>query len=363
MVTNPLRMIVMAGGTGGHVFPALAVADVLREKGVGVSWLGTRHGIESRLVPAAGYEIDYIDVQGLRGNGLMGWLMAPVKLIHALWQANTVMRTRKPAAVLGLGGFVTGPGGIACRLAGIPLLLHEQNAIPGLTNKLLSHIASVVMEAFPGSFSKTRGVIHTGNPVRNSIVMLDSPDRRLGKRDGRLRLLVLGGSLGAQALNEIIPAAVARFTESERPEVRHQSGKNKLENTQAAYHKHNVVAEVYEFISDMAAAYAWADLVICRAGALTIAELTAAGIGAVLVPYPHAVDDHQTMNAHFMVNAGAAILLPQMQLTVETLYQSLIELFQTRRTTLLKMANAAHSLAKPDATQHVAELCLRAANG
>ncbi|MDH5180876.1 MAG: undecaprenyldiphospho-muramoylpentapeptide beta-N-acetylglucosaminyltransferase [Gammaproteobacteria bacterium] len=357
------HILIMAGGTGGHVFPALAIARYMLEKGVAVTWLGTQAGLEARVVPEAGIPICYISVKGLRGKGLAGWLLAPFKLVYALTQAVGVVRKVKPNVVLGLGGFVTGPGGMAAWLMRKPLVIHEQNAIPGMTNRLLSRFAKRVLEAFPGSFPASAKLLHTGNPVRKEISALSEPVARMAQHQDRLRLLVIGGSLGAQALNETLPGALAMLDEAQRPEVWHQTGANKSEATQAMYDELKIAARVAPFINDMAEAYGWADLVICRAGALTLSELCAAGVGSILVPYPHAVDDHQTWNARSLVNEAAAILLPQHELTIEKLAGLLQSLLQKDRQQLLQMAQAARRLARPQATEQVAAICLEAANG
>lgn len=351
------RVMIMAGGTGGHIFPALAVAQDLRERGMEVFWLGTRSGMESRVVPEAGFPMEWIEVQGLRGTGFSRWLAAPFKLALAMFQSLKVLRRRRPRVVLGMGGFVTGPGGVMARALGIPLVIHEQNAIPGMTNQWLSRIASRVLEAFPGSFAVERSAQATGNPVRGEIAALPAPSERMLEREGGLRLLVLGGSLGAQALNETVPAAVALMPAELRPLVRHQAGANKQEATLAAYRALGIEADVQPFISDMAEAYGWADLVICRAGALTISELAAAGVGAILVPYPHAVDDHQTRNAEFLATAGAARLMPQHELNAEGLAAALQELLAGRDRSYA-MAQAARGLAQPGATRQVADVCV-----
>ncbi|WJW75008.1 undecaprenyldiphospho-muramoylpentapeptide beta-N-acetylglucosaminyltransferase [Thiohalobacter sp. IOR34] len=355
-------ILIMAGGTGGHVFPALAVAAELRRAGVAVAWLGTRRGLEARLVPAAGYPMAWIRVSGLRGKGLGRRLVAPFMLALALLQSLWVMLRLRPRAVLGMGGFVTGPGGVMAWLTRRPLLIHEQNSVAGLTNRLLAPLARRVMEGFPDSLPARYQPIHTGNPVRAEIAALPAPEARFAGRHGRLRLLVLGGSLGAQALNEVLPRALAALTPGSRPEVRHQSGERNLEAARAAYAAAGVEAELLPFIDDMAAAYGWADLVLCRAGALTVAELTAAGVGALLVPYPHAVDDHQTGNARYLERAGAGLLLPQAELDADRLAALLDELGADRER-LLAMARAARALARPDAARRVAELCLIEAGG
>lgn len=360
---NGSRILIMAGGTGGHVFPALAVAHVLREQGHEVSWLGTQRGMETELVPANGFEIDYISIAGLRGNGLLGWLKAPFRITHAVVQALGVMRRRQPMAVLGMGGFVTGPGGVAARLSGRPLLIHEQNAIAGLTNRLLSRIANRVMEAFPNTFTGNK-VSYVGNPVRSDIASLSAPQERFKDRTGRLRLLVVGGSLGALALNEMVPQALALMDEEKRPEVRHQCGKKHATVTRQAYTSAGVEGEVMPFIDDMAAQYEWADLVVCRSGALTVSELALAGVASVLVPYPYAVDDHQTANGNYLVEEGASQLVQQRDLTPESLAGLLEEYCRDEvagREKLMTMAQNARRLARPSATVEVAEACLSAA--
>jgi len=352
-----MRVMIMAGGTGGHVFPALAVAAELRQRGAEVFWLGTRQGLEAKLVPAAGISMEWVSVSGLRGKGAATWLLAPWRLLWAALQVLAVMLRQRPVVVLGMGGFVTGPGGIMTWLLRKPLVIHEQNAIAGLTNRLLAPLAQRVLEAFPGTFHG-KHVTHTGNPVRRAIADLPIPEQRFAARSGVLRLLVLGGSLGARALNEVVPAALAQL--SSRPEVWHQAGSRNLDETLEHYRAAAVTARVEPFIDDMAAAYGWADLVVCRAGALTVAELAAAGVGAVLVPYPHAVDDHQTRNATYLSDAGAAVVIQQADLTRERFCELLATLADRSR--LLVMAQAARGLAQPHATATVAALCWEAAN-
>lgn len=347
----------MAGGTGGHVFPALAVADSLRAQGARVFWIGTRQGMEARLVPEHGFEMEWIRIEGLRGKGFGQLLRAPFKLAGALWQAHAILRRRQPSLVLGMGGFVSGPGGLAARAMGLPLVIHEQNFVPGMTNQWLSRIATRVFEAFPGSFPSGRGAVATGNPVRQSILDLPAPRARLSDRIGALRLLVLGGSLGAQVLNEMLPAALAAMPLEARPEVRHQSGERTLDLARNAYRLAGVAADVTPFIGDMAEAYAWADLVVCRAGALTVSELAAAGVASVLVPYPFAVDDHQVGNARYLADAGAARLVIQRDLSVADLTALLTELLDNRAA-LLDMAERARSLAQPAAAARIASTCL-----
>ncbi len=349
-------VLIMAGGTGGHVFPALALARRLREQSVEVIWLGTRRGIEARLVPAEGIAIEWLSVGGLRGKGLSTRLAAPWRLTVALWQALRVMWRRRPSVVVGLGGFVTGPGGVAAWLTRRPLLIHEQNAIAGFTNRCLAYLAREVLEAFPGSFRpgvRTRAI---GNPVRREIAALPAPAERLARRRGAVRLLVIGGSQGAVRLNTVVPYALARL-DGNRFEVRHQAGERWCEACRQSYADAGVAADVRPFIDDMAEAYAWADLAICRSGALTVSELASAGLGAVLVPFPAAVDDHQTYNARHLVRAGAAVLIADRELTAQRLAAEL-ERLSAERAVLLAMAEHARSLAKPDATEQLAAACL-----
>lgn len=350
------RVAVMAGGTGGHVFPALAVADRLRDQGMEVLWIGTQQGLEARLVPAHGFPIDWLSVGGLRGKGLTTLLAAPGRLLRALTQAAAILRRRRPQVVLGMGGFASGPGGLMARLLGIPLVIHEQNRVPGLTNQWLSRVATRVFEAFPGSFPARRGAVACGNPVRPEIAALPPPAERMADRAGPRRLLVLGGSLGAKVLNETVAPAVAALPAELRPQIRHQAGERTLAVAETAYAQAGVAAEVVPFIDDMAAAYAWADLVVCRAGALTVSELAAAGAGSVLVPYPHAVDDHQTGNARYLVEAGAARLLPQTGLNPRSLAAVLAELLADPAR-LLALAEAARGRAAPDAAERIAAAC------
>ncbi|HPF57467.1 MAG TPA: undecaprenyldiphospho-muramoylpentapeptide beta-N-acetylglucosaminyltransferase [Candidatus Competibacteraceae bacterium] len=351
-------VLIMAGGTGGHVFPALAVAERLHAHGTAVTWMGTRRGLEAVLVPKAGIPMEWIGVTGLRGKGLHQRLLMPIMLGRALWQAGAILRRLRPAVVLGMGGFASGPGGLMARLLGIPLIVHEQNAIAGLTNRWLARVAGQVLEAFPTAFPAARQAVTVGNPVRETIASLPPPKERFTRRRGRQRrLLVLGGSQGALALNQRVPRALALFEESERPEVWHQAGGQLHEAAEVAYREAGVPARLTPFIEDMAEAYGWADLVLCRAGALTIAELAAAGIGAVLVPFPFAVDDHQTANARFLEQDGAACVCQQAELTAERLAAVLRELLSDPDR-LLRMAEAARRLAKMDAAEQVALACL-----
>ena len=357
-MTQPV--MIMAGGTGGHVFPALAVAGILRQRRREVVWLGTRHGIEARLVPAAGFAVEWIEVEGLRGKGLAGWLAAPLSLTRALWQARSALRRRRPGVVLGCGGFASGPGGIAAWLAGTPLVIHEQNAIVGMTNRWLARVAWRVAEGFPGSFAQCYRAVHVGNPVRPEIAALAPPRERFTGREGPLQLFVFGGSQGAAALNRLLPAAISALPEALRPRVLHQSGTRDCEATTTAYRKLGIQADVRAFIDDMAGAYAAADLVVSRAGALTVAELAAAGVAAILVPFPAAVDDHQTRNANWLVQAGAARVVSEQGLGSARLAEEISALLSAGRVRLLAMAESARSVAIVDAAERVAKLCLEA---
>ncbi len=349
-------ILITAGGTGGHVYPGLAVARALQEQNIPVVWMGTEKGLESKVIPEAGIHMVYLSVSGLRGKGVLSLLNAPFELTKALFQSFMIMRKIKPAAVLGMGGFVAGPGGLVAALMGIPVVIHEQNAIPGLTNKLLSKVSKKVLEGFPGTFAGTKKAIGIGNPVRQDIASLAMPLTRLGDRWGRVRLLIFGGSLGAQALNEVVPMALSEVPLDKLPLVRHQAGKNKDDVTRKRYAQLGVEAKVTDFIDDMAEAYEWADLVICRSGALTVAELAAAGLASIMVPYPYAVDDHQTANAKYLSNAEAAILMPQDEMTKETLAE-LLEDLCSNRDKLIEMGFKARALAKPQATAEVAAIC------
>ncbi|HPE59709.1 MAG: undecaprenyldiphospho-muramoylpentapeptide beta-N-acetylglucosaminyltransferase [Thiothrix sp.] len=355
-MTERRPVMIMAGGTGGHVYPGLAVARVLMEQGIPVVWMGTHAGLEARVIPEAGITMAWLNVTGLRGKGWQTLILAPVRLVMALFQSVAIMLRHKPAAILGMGGFVAGPGGAVGALMGRPLVIHEQNAVAGLTNRLLSVLSRRILEGFDGTFDKAARVEAVGNPVRRDIAALPSPEQRFAGRQGPVRLLVIGGSLGAAALNETVPAALALLTPDERPRVRHQAGSRNLDAASEAYKASAVTADVTAFITDMAEAYGWADLIICRAGALTVAEVAAAGLAAVFVPYPHAVDDHQTANAAYLVNQGAALLLPQSGLSAGKLAAVLRELCADRER-LLTMGQRARQMARPDATATVASVC------
>jgi UDP-N-acetylglucosamine--N-acetylmuramyl-(pentapeptide) pyrophosphoryl-undecaprenol N-acetylglucosamine transferase len=344
----------MAGGTGGHIFPALAVAHKLRDAGWRVVWLGNPDGMEARLVPQHGFEMVHLKFAALRGKGLMRKLLLPFNLLKGFWQAQKAIRQVQPNVVLGMGGYISFPGGMMASLLGKPLVVHEQNSVAGLANRVLSGVADKIVTGFPEVLKKG---IWAGNPVRPEIAQIATPAERFAERSGALRLLVIGGSLGAQVLNEMVPQGMALLGENEQPQIVHQAGEKHIQALKDAYAAVGVQAHCVPFIEDMAGAYEWADLVICRSGALTVAELAAAGVASILVPFPHAVDDHQTGNARFLVNVGGAFLLPQSELTPEAI--ALIRNYS--RNQLLEMAEKARSLAKPDATEEVANLCAESA--
>ncbi|MEJ0038842.1 MAG: undecaprenyldiphospho-muramoylpentapeptide beta-N-acetylglucosaminyltransferase [Gammaproteobacteria bacterium] len=355
-MTRPV--LIMAGGTGGHVFPALALARLLRSRSYEVVWLGTRRGLEARIVPQNNFPIEWLSVGGLRGKGVITLLAAPFRLAHALYQALRVMRRHRPIVVVGLGGFVTGPGGVAAWLTRAPLVIHEQNAIAGFTNRRLAPLSREVLEAFPNSFDAGTKARAIGNPVRAEIFAVPAPAQRFAQRSGAIRLLVIGGSLGAMKLNATVPFAIARLAGAVDIEVRHQAGEKWIDNAKKNYTDANVRADVRPFIEDMAEAYAWADLVICRAGALTISELAAAGVGAILVPFPAAVDDHQTHNAQYLVQENAAVLIHDRDVTPERLATEMQRLCEGRGK-LLAMAERARLLAKPNAAEELFQSCVR----
>ena len=366
-----LTILIMAGGTGGHVFPALAVADCLARQGASVVWLGTRAGMESRLVPRHGYPIEWVTFSAVRGKGVLRWLLVPLSIVWACAQSVGVMRRRLPNVVLGMGGFAAFPGGLAAKLLRRPLVIHEQNSTAGLSNRVLAMAADRVLVGFPLAFSARinhpiaaclrtpRSVSWTGNPVRAEIATLDPPEQRFTGRQGSLRLLVIGGSLGAQVFNRTVPEALKLLTGDERPLVMHQAGEKFLAELAANYASAGVEGELVPFVDDMATQYARCDLVLCRAGALTVAELAAAGVASILVPFPFAVDDHQTGNAAFLSESHAALLVPQLEFSA----RALADLLRTlTREALLRMAVAARRLAKPDATEQVACACTQVAN-
>jgi len=350
-------LLVMAGGTGGHIFPGIAVADRLRAEGWRVVWLGNPDGMEARIVPERGYELATLRFAALRGKGLLRKLLLPVNLLHGFWQALRQLRRIRPDVVLGMGGYVTFPGGMMAALTGRPLVLHEQNSVAGLANRVLAGVADRVLAGFPGVLKKAGWV---GNPVRAEIAAVAPPAQRFAGRSGPLKLLVVGGSLGAAALNETVPRALARLPAERRPSVTHQAGAKQIDALRAAYAAAGVEGELLPFIDDMAARYAEADLVVCRAGALTVAELAAVGAASLLVPLPHAVDDHQTGNARFLADRDAAFLLPQRELDADKLAGILMSLERPR---LQEMAEKARALAKPRAAEAVAKACEELAAG
>jgi UDP-N-acetylglucosamine--N-acetylmuramyl-(pentapeptide) pyrophosphoryl-undecaprenol N-acetylglucosamine transferase len=347
--------MIMAGGTGGHVFPALAVADHLRALGWRVVWLGARTGMEATLVPKHGYEMAWVRFSGLRGKGLAAKLLLPLNLLVAFWQALRALRTQRPDVVLGMGGYIAFPGGMMAALLGRPLAIHEQNSVAGLANRVLAGVADHVLVAFPDAL---RNATFVGNPVREAIARIAPPAERFAGRNGPLRILVVGGSLGAAALNDIVPKALAQLPADVRPIVTHQSGAKHVDELRANYARAGVEANAVAFIDDMARAYADADLVICRAGATTVAELAAAGVAAILVPFPFAVDDHQTTNARYLADAGAGVLVQQRDLAPDAL-AGMLRGFSRER--LLAMATKARALGKPDATRAVADVCMELA--
>ncbi|HYM47231.1 MAG TPA: undecaprenyldiphospho-muramoylpentapeptide beta-N-acetylglucosaminyltransferase [Burkholderiaceae bacterium] len=356
MNSKPGCVLIMAGGTGGHVFPALAVARELINRGVRVVWLGTRRGLETRAVPASGLPIELkaIAMRGLRHTGVLNWLLLPFTLPRAMLQAFTVMRRCRPNVAISFGGYVAGPGGLVAMLTGTPLLIHEANAVPGFTNKWLALFARQILTGFPNGFISYAHARQVGNPVRAEIARIAAPEVRLANRSGRLRVLVVGGSQGARVFNEVMPQAIKLVPPALRPDIRHQCGRNQHVATYAAYG--GARAEVFQFIDNMADAYAWADIVVSRAGAMTVTELAAAGCCSVLVPFPGAVDDHQTANARYLVSHDAAVLMPQMEFTPVRIATLLQELAPNREL-IVKMAVAARGVAITDAADAVASAC------
>lgn len=354
------NVMIMAGGTGGHVIPALSVAKQLKLKGYNVHWLGSVKGIENDLVPDAGYTLHRISVTGLRGSGLLKTLLAPLQILRALWQTFNVYRQVKPVMALGMGGFASGPGGVMAYLLRVPLVIHEQNAIPGMTNSILSSMATFLLQAFEGTFAPKKNAKSVGNPVRQTIVSLPEPEPRLAAHNNGLNVLVVGGSLGAVAINNVVIDVMSKGASNIN--VWHQTGKRNYEAVKSGYQAAGVTrVKVSDFIADMATAYEWADVVVCRSGALTVSEMMAAGVASILVPFPFAVDDHQTANGQFLVSAGAAKLKPQAELNAENLLEELNHL-QNNRELLLEMSKAARSLAKPDSAKVVAKYCIEAIN-
>ena len=351
-------VMILAGGTGGHVFPALAVANELRDRGVPIIWVGTHKGIEARVVPEANFPLAIMSVQGLRGKGVMQYIRAPLIIIKALYESLSIVIKHKPCALLGMGGFVSGP----CALVGVllrkPLIIHEQNAIVGLTNRILAPLSRIMFTGFPIQFKKQQ-LEYCGNPVRSELLNVKSPEKRLVGRGATKRLLIVGGSQGAAALNKVVPNAIAIVSSSMQVEVWHQAGANRCEITQNSYQENNLQAKVDEFINDIDQAYAWADLIVCRSGAITLAEIAAVGLGSILVPYPYAVDDHQTANARSYVEAGAAQIISESELSAEKLAEMLLRLLGNSER-LLDMACAAKKLVQGDASKRVADECMNA---
>ncbi|MCP4091325.1 MAG: undecaprenyldiphospho-muramoylpentapeptide beta-N-acetylglucosaminyltransferase [Gammaproteobacteria bacterium] len=365
MSSSP-RILLMAGGTGGHIFPALSVAQYLTEKGWKTHWLGSENGMEVSLIPQYGIDLSLLSIGGIRGKGLITRLLSPYKLFKAIWQSIQVINKFSPDVILGMGGFASGPGGLAAWLLRKPLCIHEQNAIPGVTNRVLSKLALFSLQAFPGAIAKADAV--TGNPVRQSICDLDKPEKRFAEHQGSIRLLVIGGSRGAAIFNQLLPEALLLLSDKVTLNVRHQTGKNNRGVVLERYSERALINDQYneqftvsieEFITDMDAAYQWADLVLCRAGALTVSELAAVGLGAIFVPYPYAVDDHQTANANYLVSAGAADIIPQSELNADTLADTIVKF--SNREKCQTIAIKAREQGKPEATREVADFCIRAA--
>ncbi len=350
------NVLIMAGGTGGHVIPALSVARQLKNKGYQVHWLGSVKGIENELVVDAGHKLHRISISGLRGNGALKLLMAPLQLLKALWQTFKVYRQVKPVMALGMGGFASGPGGLMAKISRVPLVVHEQNAIAGMTNKILSGRANTLLQAFDNTFKARKNLHAVGNPVRTSIIEIQNPEQRLQNRTGLLNVLVVGGSLGAVAINNVLIEGMA--SKALDVNLWHQAGARNFEEVKQGYSNVGVEnVKVSAFISNMSEAFAWADVLICRSGALTVSELMAAGVASILVPYPHAVDDHQTANGQILVDAGAATLIPQSLFSVESLKQELERLSEDRNI-ILQMSKAARILAKPESAKVVANYCI-----
>ena len=347
-------ILIMAGGTGGHIFPGLAVAEVLAARGWRVVWMGVRSGMEADIVPANGYEMVWVNFQGVRGKGIEALVALPLRLLRAMWQAVSALRRVRPDVVLGMGGYIALPGGMMAALLNRPLAIHEQNAVPGTTTRLLAPLADRLLTSFESAFKPKQRALLTGNPIREAFAACAHPAERFAERQGPLRLTVLGGSLGAQALNETVPRALALIPAAVRPHVLHQTGRQHIDAVKSAYANAGVAARCEAFVDDMAEELAASDVVVCRAGATTLAELAAVGVASVLIPFPHAIDDHQTRNAQFLTTSGAAILLPQAALTPAALAEVLRSLDRAR---LLDMAMKARALGKPRAAHEVAEVC------
>lgn len=348
-------IMIMAGGTGGHVFPGLAVAAYLKEMGWKIIWLGTKNGMEASLVPKHGIEIEWIRFSGLRGKGLLRWVMLPISILYACGQSISIISKRKPSVVIGMGGFVSFPGGLIASLLNRPLVIHEQNSIAGLANRVLARIADQVLTAFPKVFPSSVKASLTGNPIRKEMTITPEPKLRFANRSGPLKILVVGGSLGARALNQIMPQVISSLPQVSRPRVTHQAGNKHFDALQEVYRSAGVEVELLPFIDNMAERYAECDLIICRSGALTVAEIAAIGVASVLIPFPYAVDDHQTHNARFLSEVGAAEMIQESQLTAKKLVDLLRGLTREK---LLHMAEAARKLGQPEATRKVAEVCI-----
>jgi UDP-N-acetylglucosamine--N-acetylmuramyl-(pentapeptide) pyrophosphoryl-undecaprenol N-acetylglucosamine transferase len=354
----PRTIMIMAGGTGGHIFPALAVAEQLRAQGWTVVWIGVHGGMEERLIPPRGYAMAWVRFSGVRGKGIIAAALLPFNLLVAFWQTARAILAHQPDVVLGMGGYVSFPGGMMASLCNRPLAIHEQNSVAGLANRVLARIADRVLTTFPNAFGEATAVVWTGNPVREEIVAMAPPENRYAARAGQLRLLVVGGSLGAQVLNTVVPEALALLAPEARLRVTHQAGAAHTQAVRDRYQAHGVDATVVPFVDDMAARYAETDLIVCRAGATTVAEIAAAGIASILVPYPHSMDDHQTINARFLADRGAALLVPQRELSAQRLAEVLSGFTRER---LLAMAQSARAAGRPGATQAVAQACMELA--
>ncbi len=352
-----MKIVIAAGGTGGHVMPAMTVANELIKQGHEVAWIGTPHGLEAKLIPASKIPFYSLNIKGLRGSGIKGLIQTAIKGTKALFQSRKLLKKLNPDAVLTMGGYVTGPVGIAAWMMRKPLYLHEQNAIPGLTNRVLKPFAKKIMESFPGSFKPSNKITTTGNPIRPELVVTETPETRLNTRTGKLKILAMGGSQGALFLNQNLPEALSKLPEDIRPEVFHIAGEKMLEETKKAYRKFNVKAEIAPFINDMCDAYFNADLVIARAGALTVSEIAATGVASMLIPYPYAADDHQKANAQFLAKNNATILLNQNDLTPDLLAEQLQKMHNNRND-LIKMATSAHKVSRPNATKAVCAICV-----
>lgn len=353
-------LLIMAGGTGGHIFPGLAVAEEMRARGWRVVWMGVKTGMEAQIVPRNGYEMVWVDFQGVRGKGPLALGMLPLRLLRAFAQSLSAIRRVRPDVVLGMGGYISLPGGMMASLLGRPLVIHEQNAVAGTATRILARLADRILTSFAEAFTSASKALLTGNPIRSDFARVAEPGIRFAGRSGPLRIAVLGGSLGAKALNEIVPQALGLLPATQRPVVMHQAGRQHIDAVRAAYERAGVEARCEAFVEDVASELAAADLVVCRAGATTLAELAAVGVGALLIPFPFAIDDHQTRNAAALAESGAAVLVPQTTLTAEGLAAMLSGLDRTR---LMEMAVNARRLGRPAAAAQVADACVAAAGG